>query len=210
LFDSGLHPAAQHDPRGRLGDFIADLFRVEFTPGEEIAGRLRAVGVDPGAIGHVVASHLHFDHAGGLESLPNARLIVQRPEWEAGGDADLARRNGFDAKDYDLGHVRLEVAGEHDVFGDGRVVCLPTYGHTPGHQSLRVRLDSGDVVLTGDACYFRETLETLRLPRFSFDRPRHLASLESLRGLRDAGARIVFGHDPEQWATIAQAPAAIV
>ena len=209
LFDSGLHPQTQHDPRGRLGSFLADLFRVEFGAGEDVAGRLGSLGVDAGAVDYVIASHLHFDHAGGLESLPNARLVVQRPEWQAGMDADLARRNGFAAKDYDLGHSRLEVAGEHDLFGDGRVVCLPTYGHTPGHQSLRVRLDSSDVVLTGDACYFRQTLETLRLPRFSFDRKQHLSSLDALRRLQAGGARIVFGHDPEQWATIAQAPATV-
>jgi glyoxylase-like metal-dependent hydrolase (beta-lactamase superfamily II) len=35
---------------------------------------------------------------------------------------------------------------------DGTVVCLPTHGHTPGHQSLRLRLDSGEVVLAADAC----------------------------------------------------------
>jgi hypothetical protein len=43
------------------------------------------------------------------------------------------------------------------MFGDGSVVCLPTHGHTPGHQSLRVRLDSNDVVLAADACYFCQT-----------------------------------------------------
>jgi glyoxylase-like metal-dependent hydrolase (beta-lactamase superfamily II) len=31
------------------------------------------------------------------------------------------------------------VDGEHDVFGDGILVLIPTYGHTPGHQSLVVR-----------------------------------------------------------------------
>lgn len=209
LFDSGMHPATQHDPRGRLGDFLADLFRVEFAPGEEVGGRLRTLGVDPADVDYVVASHLHFDHAGGLESLPNARVVVQKPEWQAGADPDLARKNGFDAKDYDHGHDRLEVAGEHDVFGDGRVVCFPTYGHTPGHQSVKLRLDSGEVVLTGDACYFRRTLESLRLPRFSFDRARHLESLHALRRLQAGGARILFGHDPEQWATVAQAPATV-
>jgi glyoxylase-like metal-dependent hydrolase (beta-lactamase superfamily II) len=86
------------------------------------------------------------------------------------------------------------------------LVCVPTYGHTPGHQSLRVRLDSGDVVLSGDACYFRKTLETLRLPRFAYDREAQVESLRRLRLLRDQGARVVFGHDPEQWAGVPQAP----
>lgn len=208
LFDSGMHPDTQRDPHARLG-LLADVFQVEFRPGEEVSGRLRALGVEPAEIDAIICSHLHFDHAGGLASIPNARLIVQRPEWEAGQDADAAAKIGFDRRDYDLGHDRLMASGEHDVFGDGRVVCLPTYGHTPGHQSLRVRLDSGDLVLAADACYLRRTLEMMRLSRFVYDREAQLVSLERLRGLQASGARIVFGHDPEQWATIAQAPAVV-
>ena len=100
-------------------------------------------------------------HTGGNATIPNARLVVQRVEWEAGQDADMVQRNYYDPKEYNPGHDVLLVSGTHDLFGDGRVVRLPTYGHTPGHQSLRVRLDSGEVVLTGDACYLRRTLRNL-------------------------------------------------
>jgi hypothetical protein len=41
----------------------------------------------------------------------------------------------------------VQIDGEHDVFGDGSVICLPTYGHTPGHQSLKCRHAGGEVVL---------------------------------------------------------------
>jgi glyoxylase-like metal-dependent hydrolase (beta-lactamase superfamily II) len=159
LFDSGLHPATQTDPAARLGR-LAPFFDVEFGPGEEVSARLAALGVDAGRVDWLVNSHLHFDHTGGNALVPNARLVVQRREWEAGQDADLRARNAYDPADYDHGHDLLAVDGEYDLFGDGRIVCLPTYGHTPGHQSLRVRLDDGDVILTGDACYLRATLES--------------------------------------------------
>ena len=64
-----------------------------------------------------------------------------------------------------------------------------------------MRLDSGDVVLTGDACYLRRTLDELHLPSVVDDADAMLASLARLRALRDAGARIIYGHDPEYWAT---------
>ena len=51
-------------------------------------------------------------------------------------------RRGFNPRNFNLGHKLRLVDGEHHVFGDGSVVCLPTEGHTPGHQSLRLRLDS--------------------------------------------------------------------
>jgi N-acyl homoserine lactone hydrolase len=209
LFDSGLHPEVRVDPAGRLGAAATAVFTVELRRGEELGGRLAALAVDPGAIRYVVLSHLHFDHAGGLAQVPNATVVVQRPEWEAGRDADLAAANHYDRRDYDLGHDVLAVEGEHDLFGDGRVVCLPTYGHTPGHQALRVRLDDGDAVLAGDACYLRRTLDEMRLPAVAHDRVAMRASLERLRGLRAAGARIFYGHDPEQWAGVPQAPAEI-
>jgi N-acyl homoserine lactone hydrolase len=198
VFDTGLHPAVQHDPEGRLG-FLAGVFPAEFRAGEEVAARLAARDVAPDRVDYVVLSHLHFDHAGGLETLPNARVVVQRREWVAGQDADLAGALSFGRHDYDHGHDLLLVDGEHDLFGDGRVVCLPTHGHTPGHQSLRVRLDGGDVVLTADSCYFRRTLEDEHLPAQPYDRDAMLASIRRLRALRDGGARLVYGHDPEAW-----------
>jgi glyoxylase-like metal-dependent hydrolase (beta-lactamase superfamily II) len=201
LFDSGMHPQTQTDPRARLGG-ISRIFTVEFQPGEEISGRLRGLGIDPARVRYLINSHLHFDHTGGNAEIPNARLVVQRREWEAGHDADQIRAQFYDPRDYDHGHDVLQVDGEHDVFGDGRAVCLPTFGHTPGHQSLRLRLAGGEVVLTADACYLRRTLEELHLPAVLHDREQMLASLRRLRALRDAGARIVFGHDPEAWRAV--------
>jgi N-acyl homoserine lactone hydrolase len=213
VFDTGLHVDTQKSPEDRLGA-LARVYRVAFRRGEELAARLAALDIDVGEIRYLVNSHLHFDHTGGNAQLPNATLVVQRREWEAGRAGELIAANGYDPKDYDLGHELLAIDGWHDLFGDGRVVCLPTYGHTPGHQALRVRLDSGDgdgdgdgdVVLAADACYLRRTLDALHLPRIAHDREQMLQSLRMLRGLRDSGTRIFYGHDPEFWSTVPQAP----
>ena len=208
LFDAGIHPSLRADPRVRLGA-LADIYRVELPAGEDVAARLAALGIAPERIQFLITSHLHFDHTGGNACIPNARLVVQRREWEAGRDADLQRRNGYDPRDYDLGHDVLCVDGEHDLFGDGAITCLPTPGHTPAHQSLRLRTAQGDVVLAADACYLRRTLEQLHLPPVLYDAAQMTASLERLRRLEAAGARIFPGHDPDFWATLPQAPHAI-
>ena len=206
LFDTGLHPDCQHDPAGRLGPRLAALFRIDFHPGEEISARLEALNRDPGEIDLVINSHFHFDHVGGNARIPNATLLVQRREWDAGMDPDAAAKSGFNPRDFDLGHKLRLVDGEHDVFGDGSVVCLPTHGHTPGHQSLRLRLDSGEIVLAADSCYFCRTLRERRLPRYVYDRDAMLASLDRLDAMERSGARIFFGHDPEFWRNVPQAP----
>ncbi len=201
LFDTGLHPDVQHDPHGRLG-FLADALPPEFRAGDEVTARLEALGVEAADVDRVVLSHLHFDHAGGLATLPNARLVVQRREWAAGQDSDQAAALGLAPHDFDHGHDLELVDGAHDLFGDGRVVCLPTHGHTPGHQSLLVRLGGGDVVLTADACYLRRTMDAEHLPPNPWDADAMRASLRRLRAFRDAGARVIYGHDAEAWESV--------
>ncbi len=210
LFDSGMHADAYTDPEGRLGPMVTKIYTVERRPDDRVGARLAELGIDPARVRYLVNSHLHFDHSGGNHQVPNARLLVQRREWEAGHDADLAAANYFDRRDYDLGHDVQLVDGEHDLFGDGRVVCVPTYGHTPGHQSLRVRGKREEVILAADSCYLRRTLESLHLPPIVHDRDAMLQSLATLRTLQARGARIFYGHDPEFWATVPQAPAAVL
>jgi glyoxylase-like metal-dependent hydrolase (beta-lactamase superfamily II) len=209
LFDTGMHPACQHDPAGRVGPRITGLFGFNYHPGEEISARLAMLGRDPARIDLIITSHLYFDHVGGNMLVPNATIIVQRREWEAGMDPDVAARCGFDREDFDLGHKVLAVGGEHDVFGDGSVVCLPTHGHTPGHQSLKLRLPAGEIVLAADACYFCRTMRERRLPKYVHDRTAMHASLDRLAQLEAGGARIFFGHDSDFWKAVPQAPAAI-
>lgn len=203
VFDSGLHPQTRTDPDGRLG-LKARIFGVDFRDGEDVAARLAAVGVDADRIRYLVNSHLHFDHTGGNALLPNATVVIQRREWEAGVDPELAAANHYDEHDYRTGQEVLAVDGEHDLFGDGSVVCVPTFGHTPGHQSLRVQTEGGVVVLAADACYLRRTLDDLHLPGVVHDADGMLRSLSALRALQAAGARVFYGHDPDFWAEVPQ------
>jgi len=151
---------------------------------------------------HVVLTHLHFDHGGGLLQLPNARVIVQAREWAELNDDRLVGIGAYNPDDVDLGHDRLELDGDHDLFGDGTVTFLLTDGHTAGHQSVRVRTEQGTFVICGDCCYMRRSLTHEHLPPVAKDRDRQLASIRRLAGEQRAGATMLFGHDPDQWAMI--------
>ncbi len=204
-----MHPDCQSDPVGRAGTRIGQLFQFHYRPGEEVSAQVEALGQDPAKIDVVINSHLHFDHVGGNALIPNATVVVQKREWDAGMDPDIAAQRGFNRHDFDLGHKVNKVEGEYDLFGDGRVVCLPTHGHIPGHQSLKVRLDQGEVVLAADACYFCRTLRERKLPPRAHDHGEMMRSLDKLARLEAAGARIFFGHDAEFWKTVPPAPAEI-
>jgi glyoxylase-like metal-dependent hydrolase (beta-lactamase superfamily II) len=212
LFDSGLASicAAPSPARDAYLGYLGTQVRVERADDDGIEVRLETLDVDVARIDYVINSHLHFDHAGGNARATGARLVVQRREWEAAHDPDGIAAMAYKPVDYDQGHDLLLVDGEHDVFGDGSVRCIPTYGHTPGHQSLRVKSAKGEIVLCGDACYLRETLETLRLPPgAAWDRASMEEALRRLRAYQERGARIFFGHDPGFWDTLPKAPHAI-
>ena len=90
------------------------------------------------------------------------------------------------------------VDGEHDVFGDGTVMLIPTYGHTPGPSPSGCRQDRGSVcLLAADACYTQENMDRDLLPAVLWDAEEMARSLARLRDLRDReGTTVIFGHDP--------------
>jgi glyoxylase-like metal-dependent hydrolase (beta-lactamase superfamily II) len=141
-------------------------------------------------------SHLHFDHCGGLEQLPRARVLVQQAEWDVAFDDALVDFGVYNPGDFDLGHDRQLLEGEHDVFGDGSAVLVPTPGHTAGHQSLRIE---DRLLLVGDACYCQQALDLDALPPFGHDSDRQREVFGWLRGQQAAGTHLVYSHDPDQW-----------
>jgi len=127
-------------------------------------------------------------------------MVVQRREWAAGMDPDIAAQRGFNRADFDLGHKVIQIDGEHDLFGDGSVVCLPTYGHTPGHQSLLVHLkNSGFILLSGDVVHLEENFEKNIVPSLNTNKAQSIASMEKVRRLIAAyKAALFINHDKSQ------------
>lgn len=199
VFDSGLHPDVRDDQSARSRALAPD-FDCDLPEGADLSNRLEACDVDPADVDLLVLSHLHFDHVGGSGLVLNAELVVRRAEWLA-ALADVEGET-YMAADLDIGERLRLLDRDWDVFGDGRVTLLSTAGHTAGHQSLLLRTDGGgELVLCSDACYLRRSLQALALPPSAFDGDAQLQVFERLRRLESAGARLIFGHDPEQWPT---------
>ncbi len=190
LIDTGLHPGACGDAATFYGGSpTMSLFSLELE-------RPVSEQIDPATIDKIVLTHLHYDHAGGLSLLPSSiPIVVQRREWEAGRDPGAIGRNFFLPRDYvDDEREVILVDGDHDLLGDGSIELLLTPGHTPGHQSVRV---GDDLVLGADVTHFASGLDDHRFPSFGDDHAAQHRSAERLRALRDGGARVIPGHDPD-------------
>jgi len=210
LFDTGGHPSLVSDPRARLGD-AADAFEVTMQEGDDVVSQLARAGFSPDDVDHIVLSHLHYDHAGGIEFFPHAEFYAQRRELEFAHWPPVYQREIYVRADFDHPVAWNELDGEFDLFGDGRVVIFPTPGHTAGHQSLLVHLDGERaMVLVADAAYLPRNIELNVLPGIVWSPDAMVASWERIRALkRRYNAQLVFTHDlawpettrvaPEAW-----------
>jgi glyoxylase-like metal-dependent hydrolase (beta-lactamase superfamily II) len=88
------------------------------------------------------------------------------------------------------------LTGDYDLFNDGRLLIFPTPGHTPGHQSLLVRLDSQAFILVGDAAYDKEKMEHRCLPGVLWSPDAIIASWERIEDMqRRYDAELILTHD---------------
>jgi glyoxylase-like metal-dependent hydrolase (beta-lactamase superfamily II) len=197
LFDTGLHPDLA-DATDRLRS-VATMFTPEVDADKVVSARLEQLGIDPSEIAIIASSHLHFDHCGGHALVPDARLLVQRSEWDAAHDPGMIELGGYNPDDFEVGHEVQHLEGDHDIFGDGALRLVVTDGHTAGHQSLVV---DDRTVLVGDACYCQLALDDDALPPFCQDEARQRASYAWLRQRQAAGQSVIYSHDPAQWATL--------
>ena len=196
LFDTGGHPSLITDPRERLGE-AADAFEVTMKQGDDVVSQIATAGFGCEDIGHVALSHLHYDHAGGIEFFPKAQFHAQKRELEFAHWPPIYQREIYISADFDHPVRWNEVVGEYDIFGDGRLILFPTPGHTAGHQSLLVRFgDERAIILVADAAYLPRNLELNVLPGIVWSPDAMVSSWEEIRAKqRRHNAALIFTHD---------------
>jgi N-acyl homoserine lactone hydrolase len=206
LIDTGLHPEALTDPEKAWGP-RARLIRPAMTAEDVIVSRLQALHIEPSTVRMVILTHMHWDHTGGLKYFTHCPVVVQKAELRFAFAPDT-----FVAGQYMRNHFDLPVHYEQ-IEGDQMLLpgvsVVKTAGHSPGHQSVIVKLRSGaSYVIAGDAV---STLDNVRLKipgsnvwsaelaADSISRLEHLTSL--------LGAGLFPSHDGERWKEYRTAPA---
>jgi N-acyl homoserine lactone hydrolase len=198
LWDTGITDAVAAMPEGLKP---ADPRSVWWHRSKTLAAQLAEVGVKPADIKYVGVSHSHPDHMGNTPMFPQSTLVVQKAEYE------WANPDGKPRFLPTLPVMKLE--GDRDIFGDGSVVVLSTPGHTPGHQSLLVRLPrTGAVVLSGDLAHFKDNWDNRRVPPFNTDQAASATSMNRVADvLAKEHATLWINHDKPQRDTLKMSPA---
>ncbi|AUX42910.1 MBL fold metallo-hydrolase [Sorangium cellulosum] len=205
LWDTGISDAIAETKGGVVHPPSGIRFHVE-TPLRE---RLRALELTPADVQYVAFSHLHVDHAGNANLFPTSTWILQRRELEwATATPPPPTIDPALISAYREAKLKL-LDGEADLFGDGAVRVVPTPGHTPGHQSLIVRLRrAGTLVISGDLCHTHGNWQERRVPPFNTDREESIRSMERIHAMIGAtGARFVVQHEPDDLAALPRFPA---
>ena len=160
---------------------------IKQLPQERTIEALRRHGIDPAEVSHVIVTHLHADHYDYFDAFPNARLVVNRREYEANRDRlapDVSRALGDRPG-------ALQLVERTEVVPGVRV--FPLGCHTPGSQGVLVETQLGPAVLTGDVVYKYENVERDR-PTRSPDPQACRAAMAKIRRLADI---ILPAHDPQ-------------
>ena len=171
-------------------------------PEDNLIDNLACVGLSPDDIDIVVCSHLHPDHCGCNAFFAKATFIAHEKEVAA-AKARNAEGQGYLPIDWTPPSPYREFSGQHDVFGDGRVVLIPVPGHTPGMSAARIELErDGTFLLASDAVALKTHLDRRFAPKNTWNVEAALASLDEIGRLEAGGATVFCGHDDAQWRTL--------
>src|SRR5215831_2950246 len=198
-FAKGPAPATQ-------GAFVVD---------RPLLPQLAALGYKPADITYLALSHYHGDHVANANAFAASTWIVQQGDR----DAIFAPRQNNGQR---LGAVAdpsfftelaksktIVLKGEdHDVFGDGTVMIKFTPGHTPGHQSLYLKLaKTGPILLSGDLYHYPEELKLKIIPGFDFNKEQTAKSREAIEAfVKKEKAQLWIQHDALASAKLKKSP----
>ncbi len=176
LFDTGYSDKFFKATKSFPESIYRWITPVYLNQGESALEQLKNAGISVNDVRHVVLSHFHADHIGGVSDFTKSKFIYQQESYESirnlGRISSLRKaflpslipvdfldrslpvpQNSFQKID------ELDIFdGGYDLFGDGSIWLVQLPGHAEGHTGLWVRTQEKDYLLAGDACYVKENI----------------------------------------------------
>ena len=198
-----------------IGNRLGAVERKIFDHGEGwLPDHVRALGMELGDVTHLIVSHLHFDHCGGLvrrresgaleSAFPRARILIQKGELEIARDA---RNERLRAAYRHAGEILEATAGQIDALEGATeivpgVTAIPTGGHTRDHQITVVAAGGERLIHLADIVPTRSHMRGPWNQAYDLDA---LTTMEQkARWLSEAAERrwwISFAHDDRVFAS---------
>nr|WP_238152299.1 MBL fold metallo-hydrolase [Xanthomonas campestris] len=232
LIDTGFGLRDVAEPRARLSAFFLALVKPDLREDMTAIRQIQRLGFDPRDVRHIVLTHLDFDHAGGLDDFPHARVHLMTRER----DAALAQHTWMDRQrfrpqqwstrgqwrtyDSTSGAAWMGLECVHDLQGlPPEILLVPLPGHTFGHAAVAVRTPERWLLLAGDAYFYHREMDPqpyctpgLRFYQWMLekDRAARLHNQQRLRALRQqqgAEVEVFCSHDVVEFERIAGLPA---
>lgn len=229
LVDTGYGLQEVRNPRARLSAFFLRLLSPDLREELTAYRQIESLDLDPRDVRHIVLTHLDFDHAGGLDDFPQAKVHMLRSERESA----FARKTWLDRQRYrpqqwgtKQNWIVYEAGEGESWFGFNKVrplegipddiALIPLTGHTCGHCGVAV--DNGErwLLNAGDAYFYHaETdisnahctpglaLYQLMMEKDHRARVWNQRRLRELRGNRSAEVEIFCSHDPTEFERLA-------
>jgi glyoxylase-like metal-dependent hydrolase (beta-lactamase superfamily II) len=191
IVDSGFH-RDRYFQQYTVRDFI--------KPSDAIA----PLGLNASDVTDIFLTHMHWDHAGGLDLFPAARVWIQKDEFEyysGEGWQSKTTHGGIDPEDV-LEIVRRNTNGKVAFVRGDDETSLPgvAFGiggrHTWQSQFVAAHTRTHTVVLASDNMYLYENLETHRPISQTLDAASNLRTQERMRSLASEPGLVIPGHDP--------------
>jgi N-acyl homoserine lactone hydrolase len=203
LWDVGIIPDDQIKPGGVEVTAANGINAAQKT----LRSQLGDIGYSSRDITYLAVSHGHADHVANANEYAGSTVLIQKAEWESMFSSSAQQQPMFATYGALEGSKTIKLEGDHDVFGDGTVVLKSTPGHTPGHQSLFVKLArTGPVMLTGDLYHYAAERTLGKIPVRDNQQQTAASRMAIDEFMKKTGAALWIQHDILTNAKLKHAP----
>lgn len=172
LVDTGFGLRDVAYPHSRLSQFFLSLVRPEFREEMTAIRQVERLGFDARDVQHILLTHLDFDHAGGLDDFPHAKVHMLKVErdyalrqetWldrQRFRPAQWSWQNNWIAYEEGEGEPWFGFTSVKELEGlPPELLLIPLRGHTFGHAGVAMKRDDGWLLHAGDAYFFHREMD---------------------------------------------------